>query len=108
MRRISLFLLLTVFSLVSLVAVIVAGYFVLSAPSSQYSSNWMGQMMGGVGNMVGGTGGPQVQNQAAGYFGVVFVVLIGVAVVGVGGVIYFREYEHRCQKTRLEIADRAS
>jgi len=89
MRRISLFLLLTVFSLVSLVAVIVAGYFVLSASSSQYSSNWMGQMMGGMGNMVGGTGGTQVQNSAAGYFGVAFVVLIGVAVVGVGGLIYF-------------------
>jgi len=89
MRRISLFLLLTVFSLASLVAVIVAGYFVLSASSSQYSSNWMGQMMGGMGNMVGGTGGTQVQNSAAGYFGVAFVVLIGVAVVGVGGLIYF-------------------
>jgi uncharacterized membrane protein len=46
-------------------------------------------MMSGMGNMVGGTGGTPVQNSAAGYFGVAFVVLIGIAVVGVGGLVYF-------------------
>ena len=88
MRRISLFLILTIASLVSLIAVVVAGYYVLSASSSQYSSNWMGQMWG---SMMGGTGSSpaQVQNPAAPYFGVVFVALISVAVVGVGGLIYF-------------------
>lgn len=89
MRRINLVLTLTIISLVSLIAVIVAGYFVLSASSSQSSSNWMGQMMGGMGNMVGGTVGTQVQNPAAGYFGIAFVVLICVAIVGVGGLVYF-------------------
>ena len=88
MRRISLFLIITIVSLASLVAAIAAAYFVLEA-SSQSSSNWMGQMMSGMGNMVGGTGGTQIQNSAAGYFGVAFVVLIGVAVVGVGGLVYF-------------------
>lgn len=88
MRRISLFLIITIVSLASLVAAIAAAYFVLEA-SSQSSSNWMGQMMSGMGNMVGGTGGTQIQNSAAGYFGVAFVVLISVAVVGVGGLIYF-------------------
>ncbi len=86
MRRINLFLILTAVSLVSLVAVVVAGYYVLSASSSQYPSNWMGQMMGGV---MGGGNGAQVQNAAAPYFGVAFAVLVGVAVVGVGGLIYF-------------------
>jgi uncharacterized membrane protein len=48
----------------------------------------MGQMWG---SMMGGTGSSpaQVQNPAAPYFGVVFVALISVAVVGVGGLIYF-------------------
>ncbi len=88
MRRISLFLILTVVSLVSLVAVVVAGYYVLSASSSQYPSNWMGQMMGGV--MGGGNGAQvQAQNAAAPYLGVTFVVLVGVAVVSVGGLLYF-------------------
>ena len=86
-RRISLFLIITIVSLALLVAAISAAYFVLEA-SSQSSSNWMGQMMGGMGNMVGGTGETQVQNPAAVYFGVALVVLIGVTVVGVSGLVY--------------------
>ena len=40
---------------------------------------------------MGGTGGTQAQTQtsAAPYFGVAFVVLVAVAVVGIGGLIYF-------------------
>lgn len=86
MRRTNLFLILTVASLASLIAVIAAGYFVLSATSSPYPSNWMGQM----GSMMGGTAATQAQtNTAAPYFGVAFVALVAVAVVGVGGLIYF-------------------
>ena len=84
MRRISLFLILTIASLASLVAVVIVGYYALAA---SYPYNWMGQM----GGMMSGYGGTQaqVQNAAAPYFGVVFVVLVGVAVVGVGGLVYF-------------------
>lgn len=91
MRRISLFLILTIAALVSLVAVVVVGYSILASTASPYPSNWMGQMMGGGGNMMGGTGGTQAQTQtsAAPYFGVAFVVLVAVAVVGIGGLIYF-------------------
>ena len=46
MRRINLFLIVTVISLASLVSVTVAGYFILSAQTNPYSSDWMGQMMG--------------------------------------------------------------
>lgn len=40
---------------------------------------------------MGGTNGAQaqVQNSAAPYFGVVFVILIAVALIGIGGMIYF-------------------
>ena len=92
MRRINLFLTLTIISLVSLVAVAAAGYIMLTAPtaSSNNPSNWAGQMWGGMGNMMGGNPTATAQtNSAAGYFGIAFVALIAVAVVGVGGLVYF-------------------
>jgi uncharacterized membrane protein len=92
MRRISLFLFLTVVSLVSLIAVVIAGYYVLAATSSPYPNDWMGQMMGSGGSsMMGGTNGTQaqVQNNAVPYFGVAFVVLVAVAIIGIAGLVYF-------------------
>lgn len=93
MRKTSLFLILTLVSLISLVAVVVAGYYVLSTPSPQYPSDWMGQMWNGMmgrGMMSTNNGTPvQVQNSAAGYLGAAFVVLVGVAIVGISGLIYF-------------------
>ncbi|HKZ87849.1 MAG TPA: hypothetical protein VJ066_01665, partial [Candidatus Bathyarchaeia archaeon] len=85
-----MFLLLTVVSLVSLIAVVIAGYYVLAATASPYPNDWMGQMMGG-GGMMGGNNGTQVQvqNNAVPYFGLAFVVLVAVAVVGIGGLVYF-------------------
>lgn len=48
-------------------------------------------MWSGMGGMMGGTSGSQaqVQNSAAPYFGVVFVALTAVALVGIGGMVYF-------------------
>jgi hypothetical protein len=108
MRRISLFLILTIASLASLIAVVIVGYYALA---SSYPNNWMGQM----GGMMSGNGGmqAQVQNAAAPYFGLVFVVLVGVAVVGVGGLVYFvafpeiRTGRHVAQPM-LESAERTS
>ncbi|MFB3888474.1 MAG: helix-turn-helix transcriptional regulator [Candidatus Bathyarchaeia archaeon] len=93
MQRITLFLTLTIVSLISLVAVVTAGYFILTSPnpSSTPQSNWMGQMWSGMGGMMGGNSGTQAptQNAAAPYLGVAFIVLVAVAVVGVGGLLYF-------------------
>ena len=83
MRKINMFIALLISSLISLTILIVVGFYVFAA--SPYPSNWMGGMMGG---MMGGTELP-VQNPALPYFNVAFVVLIGVAVVGVGGLVYF-------------------
>jgi uncharacterized membrane protein len=84
-----LFLLLTVVSLVSLIAVVIAGYMVLSATASPFPGDWMGQMMGG-GGMMGENGiQPPTQTSAAPYFGVVFVVLVAVAIIGIVGLVYF-------------------
>jgi uncharacterized membrane protein len=87
MRRINLFLILTIISIASLVAVVLAGYFVLST-TQNYHTNWMGQMWQG---MMGGNGVTQmqVQNPAAPFFGFAFVVLVAVSVLGIVGLVYF-------------------
>jgi hypothetical protein len=79
MRKINIFIALLIGSLISLTILIVTGFYVFAA--SPYPSNWMSSMMEG-------TGTP-VQNPALPYFNVAFVVLIGVAIVGVGGLAYF-------------------
>jgi uncharacterized membrane protein len=89
MRRVNLFLAVLIASLVSLTVLIVAGIYVFTA-AQQSPSSWMSGMWGGnMGGMMGGTGQTAVQNPALPFFGVAFVVLIGVAVVGVVGLAYY-------------------
>lgn len=83
MRKINIFIILLIGSLISLTILIVAGFYVFAA--SSYPSDWMSGMMGG---MMGGTGA-SIQNSALPYFNVAFVVLIGVAILSVGGLAYF-------------------
>lgn len=86
MRRVNLFLIILVVSLVALVVVVAVGI----AAFSSSPWNWYGGMMGNGdgGGMMGGNGGT-VQNSAAGYFWVAFIVLIGVVVAGVVGLAYY-------------------
>jgi hypothetical protein len=89
MRKTNAFLIILIVSLASLIALTVIG-FALFASGSQ-SSSWMSDMwnqMGG-GGMMGGTEPTTPQNPALPYFGVAFVVLIGVTIVGVAGLAYF-------------------
>ena len=90
MRRLNLFLVLLIASLVSLTVLIVAGMYVFTA-AQQSPSSWMSGMFGSgsMGEMIGGTGQTTAQNSALPVFGVTFVVLIGVAVVGVVGMAYY-------------------
>ena len=90
MRRVSLFITVLLVSLVSLTVLIVAGMYVFTA-AQQSPYNWMSGMFGNgnMGGMMGGTGQTSVQNPALPYFGVAFVVLIGVTVVGVVGLAYY-------------------
>ena len=87
MRRISLFLIITIASLASIVSVIVVGYYALVASASPYPNSWISQL-GGMMSQLGGTQA-QTQTSSAPYFGVAFVILVGVAVIGVGGLVYF-------------------
>ncbi len=94
MRKLELFLVITFAALSSLVATTVAGYLVLSSPSSQssYPSNWVGQMWQGMGGMMGGNNygtGTPVQNSAAPFFGIAFTVLVAISAVGIVGLAYF-------------------
>lgn len=88
MRRVNLFLAILIVSLVSLTILIVAGMYVFTA-SQQSPSSWMNGMWGNMGGMMNGNTQPTVQNPALPYFGVAFVVLIGVAVAGVVGLAYY-------------------
>src|SRR3972149_7370708 len=88
MRRVNLFLMILIVSLASLIALTVIGVAVFTyapASGSQYPSSWMGDMWG----MMGGATPTSVQNPVLPYFGVMFVVLIGVTVTGIGGVAFF-------------------
>ena len=90
MRRVNLFLAVLIASLVSLTVLIVAGMYVFTA-AQRSPYNWMSGMFGN-GNMDGMMNGntqPTVQNPALPYFGVAFVLLIGIAVVGVVGFAYY-------------------
>ena len=85
MRRINLFLILLVTSLIALVALIAVSFYVLSSPSS----DWVNEMWSHMGGMMGGTSDATVQNPAAPYFMVGVVVLVGVVLVSAGGLVYF-------------------
>ena len=91
MRRLNLFLIILIATLVSLTVLVVAGMYVFAAskqsPWSWMSGTWSGMM--GNGGMMGGNGGTVVQNPALPYFGVVFIVMVVVAVVGVVGTAYY-------------------
>jgi hypothetical protein len=82
----SVFLALLITSLIALAVLMIVSFYVLAG--SPYSSNWVSDMWGHMGGMMGGTEVP-VQNHALPYFNVVFVVLVGVAIVSVGGLVYF-------------------
>jgi hypothetical protein len=92
MRKVNVFSVLLIVSLASLIVLIGVGFAVF-ASSSQYTSNWWGEMWGSMsgsmGGMMGGVPQASVQNSALPFFGVLFVVLIGVTVVGVVGLAYF-------------------
>jgi predicted transcriptional regulator len=90
MRRVNLFIALLIASLVSLTVLIVAGMYVFTA-AQQSPYNWMSGMFGNgnMGGMMNGNSQPTVQNPALPYFGVAFVVLIGIAVAGVVGLAYY-------------------
>ena len=84
MRRVNLFLIILVASLSALTIVVVVGIAVFSSTPWSWTGGFSGGMMGNSG-MMGGT----VQNPALPYFGVAFVVLIGVVVAGVIGLVYY-------------------
>jgi uncharacterized membrane protein len=84
MRRINTFLILLVTSLIALVALIIAGFYVLASPSS----DWVSDMWSHMGGMMG-TSDVTVQNPAAPYFMVIIVVLVGFVIASAGGLVYF-------------------
>ncbi len=92
MRKVNVFLALMIVALASLAVLVAAGYFIFTSPvgsAENNQSNWMSNMWGSM--MSGYTGVQTVasQNSAWPILGVGFIVLICVAIVGVGGLSYF-------------------
>ena len=109
MRRVNLFLIILIASLASLIAVTVVGVAIFTSAqnsASQYPSNWMGDMWGQMGGMMGGaTPTSSIQSPMLPYFGVVFVVLIGVTIVGVGGLAYYVAFPEIRNSVAIETAE---
>ena len=91
MRRVNIFLAILIASLASLIALMAIGLstFTYSSQDPYHPSSWMSGMWGNMGGMMGQTGTSGIQNPVPAYFGVLFVVLVGVTVVGVGGLAYY-------------------
>lgn len=89
MRKINIFLAILIASLASLIILFLVGFYVFSA-SSPYPTDWMDYWGGHMGGMMGGIGSQvSVQNPILNYLGVLFLVFVGVALVGIGGLVYF-------------------
>ena len=85
MQKVSLFLILLVVSLVSLIALFLVMFYVF--PSSPTQPDWINDMWSHMGGMMGGSG--QVSDPYLGYFGILFVVVVGIVVMSVAGLVYF-------------------
>jgi len=85
MQKVNLFLILLVVSLVSLITLFLVMFYFL--PSSSTQPDWWNDMWSHMGGMMGGGSG-QVSDPYLGYFGILFVVVVGTIVVSVGGLVY--------------------
>ena len=85
MQKVNLFMILLVVSLVSLIILFLVMFYFL--PSSSTQPDWWYDMWSHMGGMMGGSG--QVSDPYLGYFGILFVVVVGIVLVSVGGLVYF-------------------
>jgi uncharacterized membrane protein len=86
MRKINIFLILLISSIISLTVVIALGIYISS--TLPYPSNWIGEMWSHMGGMTGTTGMP-VQDPILPYFSLMVVVFVSLATASAGGLIYF-------------------
>ncbi len=95
MKRVNVFLTILIVSIAGLIAATAIGFAIFS--EAQNPANWMSQMFGGasstggMGSMMGQTG-TTTSSGLLPYFGVLFVVLIVVTVMGIVGVGYYLLY----------------
>ena len=84
MRRTNIFIILLIASLIALMALIIASFYVLASPSS----DWVSDMWSHMGGMMGTSDVP-IQNPVAPYFMIMVVILVGVVIASTGGLVYF-------------------
>jgi predicted transcriptional regulator len=95
MKRVNVFLAIMIVSIAALIAAAAIGFAIFS--QTQNPVNWMSQMFGGSSNYSGmggmmGQPGTTTSSGLLPYFGVLFVVLKGVTIIGVVGVGYYLLY----------------
>lgn len=89
MRRINLFLAVLIISLASLTILVGLGMYVFAA-AQQSPYYWMTEMRdGGMGGMMGGNSQPSIQSPALSFFGLLFILLVGVVIISIGGLAYY-------------------
>jgi hypothetical protein len=91
MQKVNVFLIILTVSLISLVVLVLVGVYAFSAPSP-YPTDWWYYDGGSMGGMMGGgmMGGMASQvNPALNYLGVLFLVFVIIALVGIDGLVYF-------------------
>ena len=110
MQKVNLFLILLVVSLVSLIILFLV---MLSAlPSSSTQPDWISEMWSHMGGMMGGS--DPVSDSYFGYFGILFLVVVGIAIFGVIGLVYFvmfpeiKTTTQAIQTQRLQTSSNAS
>jgi len=97
MRRVNIFLIILIASLVTLIALTVIGFVIFTSAQNPYG--WMSQMFGGtnsgtssgMGGMMG-QGTQSSTNSLLPYYGVLFAIIIGLTVFGIAGIAYYLLY----------------
>ena len=85
MRKVNLFLILLVVSIVSLIILFLVMFYVF--PSSSTQPDWLSDVWGHMGGMMGRD--DPVSDPYLAYFGILFVVVVGIAILSVVGLVYF-------------------
>ena len=88
-----MFLTILIASIAALIALTIVGFAVFST-IQQNQNNWMSQMWGSSGGMMGQTGAMQASatSPLLPYFGVLFAVLVSVTIIGIVGLAYYLLY----------------
>jgi len=102
MKKVSLFLILLIASLVAVSALLIVAF--LSTPSAPSGSDWFGNMMGHMNNWaMGGT--TQTTNSYWVLLGIGLIILIALIIIGIAGLSYFFLFPEIKNRSKSEFSN---